>query len=118
MTSPSNMGGEEGKRKEINHAGTVKLTFVLGHQSLYDIEKPSKDAPQEVFFVMDAGLVIPFGCIILKRVDGYTYISICITADTSLMLLLLLLGSRLCLNVRHLNGKLLKGSSSKLNGSI
>lgn len=46
------------------------------------------------------------------------HISICITADTSLVLLLLLLGSRLCLNVRHLNGKLLKGSSSKLNGSI
>lgn len=36
MTSPFNMGGEKGKRKEINHAGKAKLTFVLGHQSLYD----------------------------------------------------------------------------------
>lgn len=40
MTSPFNMGGEEERRKEINHAGKAKLTFVFGHQSLYGRKTP------------------------------------------------------------------------------
>lgn len=111
------MGGEEERRKEINHAGKAKLTFVFGHQSLYGRKTP-KMLHKKSFC---DGCCWASNSIWLCYIEKgrWIYINLYYSSRyTSLVLLLLLLGSRLCLNVRHLNGKFLKGSSSKLNGSI